>query len=100
MLPPESQARRQVVLQGVTIAAGCWLLFVALAASHVTEAFDLKLLDWRFRLRGERPANPAIAIVGIDDATIRGYGAWPLPRDAYALLLTALADSHARAIGV
>jgi CHASE2 domain-containing sensor protein len=100
VLPPESHARRQAVLQGMTVAVGCWVLLSVLALLHVTEAFDMKLLDWRFRLRGPRPPNDAIVLVGVDDATIHAYHAWPLPRDAYALLLTALEDGGAHAIGV
>src|SRR5262249_29378717 len=66
----------------------------------VFETFDLRLLDWRFRLRGERPASDAIAIVGVDDATIHAYGSWPLRRDQYALLISALEEARVGAIAV
>lgn len=96
----DSQTRRQQITHGVVIAGLGWLLLSVLHVAGVFETFDLRLLDWRFRLRGERPASEAIAIVGVDDATIRAYGAWPMPRDSYALLLTALEEAGARAIGV
>ncbi len=100
MPPTDAQARRQQITRGVVIASLAWIVVSALQLAGVFETFDLRLLDWRFRLRGERPAADAIAIVGVDDATIRAYGAWPMPRDSYALLLTALEEAGARAIGV
>jgi CHASE2 domain-containing sensor protein len=62
-------------------------------------AQDLRTWDLFLRARGERPADDRIAIVEVDDATVRAYGAWPLSRDTYALLLEALEESRARAIG-
>jgi serine phosphatase RsbU (regulator of sigma subunit) len=61
---------------------------------------DLRLLDLRFRIRGEREASDAIALIEVDDETIRKYGQWPLSRDVYALLLAALGDAGVRAVGV
>jgi CHASE2 domain-containing sensor protein len=64
------------------------------------ETYDLRLLDLRFQLRGERPASDRIALVEVDDATIEAYGRWPLRRDQYGLLIEALANGGARAIGL
>jgi len=88
------------ITRSVAIALACGVLAAALQAAGAFVTFDLRLLDARFRLRGERTASDAIALVGVDDATIHGYGAWPLPREAYALLITALEDGGARAIGL
>src|SRR5262249_33385157 len=89
----ESRERRTRIRHGFATPLGCGLAIGALQLAGVFSAFDLRLLDLRFRLRGERTARDEIAIVGVDDATIRGYGAWPLPRDAYALLITAIEDA-------
>ena len=84
----------------VGIALAVWALLSIGYLGGFFQTFDVRLLDWRFRLRGERPASDSIAILAIDDATIRGYGgSWPLPRDTYALLLTALEEAGARSIG-
>src|SRR5258708_37439755 len=85
---------------GAAIAAAGWLLLAVLEAFGAFDAADLRLLDWRFRLRGARAASDSIAIVEVDDRTIAGYRRWPLPREAYAVLLEALRVSGARAIGV
>jgi CHASE2 domain-containing sensor protein/predicted Ser/Thr protein kinase len=84
----------------VGIALACWALLSTAYLGGFFQPFDLRLLDWRFRLRGERHAADSIAILAIDDTTIRGYGgSWPLPRDQYALLLAALEEAGARSIG-
>ncbi|HXF59591.1 MAG TPA: CHASE2 domain-containing protein, partial [Candidatus Saccharimonadales bacterium] len=96
----ELQASRRQAALGALVGLGCGLLVGAVFLFGAFDAFDLRLLDWKFRLRGERDASHSVAIVPIDDATIRAYGGWPIPRDQYALLLTVLGQSGARAIGV
>jgi CHASE2 domain-containing sensor protein/predicted Ser/Thr protein kinase len=100
MAVTDSQVGRHRLLAGATIGLLCWALFAIAHVTGLSEVFDLRLLDLKFQLRGERPATGAFALVGVDDETIRGYGGWPLPRDAYALLLAALEEGGARAIGV
>ena len=96
----ESRERRTQLVRGLAISLIAWLAIATLHLAGAFHSFEFRLLDWRFRLRGERVAPDAIALVGVDDATVRGYGAWPIPRDAYALLLNALSQGGARAIGV
>src|SRR5215471_20112825 len=85
---------------GVAIACAGWLLLAALQAFGAFDAADLRLLDWRFRLRGERAASDSIAIVEVDDRTIAALKHWPLPRENYAVLFEALRVAGARAVGV
>ena len=96
----QPQGSRLRVGQGILISLICWGVLSALHWAGAFSAADLKLLDLRFRLRGERTAADAIAVVEVDDATIGAYGQWPLPRDSYALLLAALTGAGARAVGV
>jgi CHASE2 domain-containing sensor protein len=94
------RTRRLRVVHGLVAAGACWLLVAAL---HVAGAFafpDLKLLDWRITLRGVHAAADDIAIVEVDDATVRAYGRWPLSRDQYALLVDVLQRAGAEAIGL
>src|SRR5262245_17769098 len=92
-------ARRQRII-GAAAGLACSVIVGAAYLSGVFASFDLRMLDWRFRLRGERDASGVVAMVPIDDATIRAYGRWPIPRDQYAALLTALVESGAKAVGV
>jgi len=59
---------------------------------------ELRSLDLRFQLRGVRPHDPHISIVGIDETTLHRMGTFPIPRDAYATLIERLAASGARII--
>ncbi len=96
----DSQSRRRQMAVGVLVSLGWWAI---LSAAHLLGAFDvsdLSLLDWRFRARGERPAADSIALVAIDDETIRAYGRWPIPRDQYALVINAIGESGALATGI
>ena len=59
---------------------------------------EQRSLDARFALRGKRAPDPRIAIVGIDEKTLRQVGAWPIPRDAYAKLVEKLKAKGARVV--
>ena len=41
------------------------------------DGWERSLLDFRFRFRGSRPVNPAIAVVTIDEESIGRLGRWP-----------------------
>jgi CHASE2 domain-containing sensor protein len=93
-------AQRLGIGPGIAVALLCWGVLAALQLFGAFETLDLRLLDWRFQLRGARRASDRIAVVEIDDATIEDYKRWPLPRDQYALLIEALAQGRARAVGM
>ncbi len=59
---------------------------------------ELRTLDLRFSLRGPRPHDDRIVIVGIDERTLQKLGSYPLPRSSYAQLVQRLARSGARVI--
>ena len=59
---------------------------------------EQRTLDARFALRGKRPVDPRIVIVGIDDKTLQTIGSYPLPRSNYALLVSQLKESGASVI--
>jgi len=60
---------------------------------------ELSSLDLRFELRGKRPHDGNIVIVGIDEKTLQKIGSFPLPRKNYALLIDQLSAGGARVIG-
>src|SRR5271169_1599929 len=59
---------------------------------------EQRSLDLRFALRGSRPPDPAIVVVGIDEKTLQRIGSYPLSRSKYALLVTKLKEDGARII--
>src|SRR5687767_15171505 len=87
--------------RGIAIALLCWAVIALLEVSGAFAGADLKLLDWRFQVRGPRAASNLVALVEIDDATINAYGGtWPLPRQLLAALISALGEGGARAAGL
>ncbi len=62
---------------------------------------DLRLHDLRYRIRGPLRASDRIAMVEIDDVTVRMFrDVWPLPRENYAMAIDALTSAGAQAVGL
>lgn len=60
-----------------------------------------KLIDWRFRWRGELSAPLKIVYVDIDSTSLDEIGGWPWSRGYFAETAKALLDeAHVKAIGV
>lgn len=86
---------------GALIGAACGVLVALVWMFGLLRPLDLRLHDWRYRLRGPVPASDRIALVEIDDGTLRVFkDVWPLPRENYAIAIDALANAGAQAIGV
>jgi CHASE2 domain-containing sensor protein len=86
---------------GAVIGASCGALIALLWLFGAFRAFDLRINDWFYRVRGPVPASDRIALVEIDDRTLRAFrGVWPLPRENYAIAIDALENAGAQAIGV
>jgi adenylate cyclase len=59
---------------------------------------EQRSLDMRFELRGQRPHDDRVVIVGIDERTLQNIGSFPLPRKSYAALIDRLTAGGARVI--
>ena len=60
---------------------------------------ELRSLDARFALRGQRERDDRIVIVGMDDRTLQNAGSFPIPRKFYAQLINRLHQSGAAVVG-
>jgi len=67
---------------------------------HLLQLFELKAIDQRFRLRGERHCSEDIALVLVDEKSVTApkYGQWPWPRTIHAKLVDRLRKAGAKAI--
>ena len=81
---------------------GVTLLMCALLIWRPTfcEFFELKLYDLKFRFRGPIPAGKEVAILAIDDESLKIVGRWPWSRDDMARVLTRLKQAGPRAIAL
>ncbi|MHB8993752.1 MAG: CHASE2 domain-containing protein [Armatimonadota bacterium] len=64
----------------------------------VFDRMEWRTVDWRFQVRGPIRPNPDIAIVSVDEESIREVGRWPWPRERYARLIDELSRLGAKAI--
>jgi adenylate cyclase len=62
------------------------------------QSIEQSSLDLRFEMRGARPHDDRIVIVGIDEQTLQKIDAFPLPRKSYASLINKLSAGGARVI--
>ena len=81
---------------------GVTLLMCALLIWRPTfcEFFELKLYDLKFRFRGTIPPGRQVAIVAIDDNSLKAVGRWPWSREDMARLLTRLKQAGPRVIAL
>ena len=85
----------------VTAIALVLFAFSDLSKSHhagigFLHNIELRSLDARFVLRGPRPHDENIVIVGLEENTLQKVGAFPIPRDAYAKMVDQLAKGGAK----
>jgi adenylate cyclase len=85
-----------LIVVGVTLGVMA-LLILRLPA---TEFIELKLYDLKFQYRGARPPAPEIALVAVDDDSVRKVGRWPWSREVMARLLGRIKEAEARVMGL
>lgn len=88
--------------KALIIAAAFFLIFalVHVASFGPLENTHLRIRDLFFRVRGPVAPNPQVAIIAIDDQSIRHYGRWPWPRTRLAALVQKLREAGASTIGI
>src|SRR6266478_2586813 len=72
-----------VTLVGLTLFAFSGIRDDARAGFVFLRDIELSSLDLRFSMRGSRPHDTRIVIVGIDEKTLQKIGSFPLPRRSY-----------------
>ena len=95
---------KSILLSPFTLGVVITLAFTYLSLDyygHRVDAFDSdargirsliqevheKTIDWRMKTLGHRPGSDRVAILAIDDETLRLEGRWPWPRDKTAKLI-------------
>src|SRR5580692_6889567 len=62
------------------------------------QSIEQSSLDLRFEMRGARPHDDRVVIVGIDEQTLQKIDSFPFPRKNYATLINKLSAGGARVI--
>jgi len=89
-----------VTLLGLAVYAYTGIGGSAHALFSFLNNVEQRTLDARFRLRGKRPVDDRIVIVGIDEKTLQKVGAWPIPRNAYAKMVDQLSLGGAKIVAL
>ncbi|MFH1416349.1 MAG: adenylate/guanylate cyclase domain-containing protein [Elusimicrobiota bacterium] len=82
------------------ILVGIPLLVILLSILNVGRIMELKLIDWRFVLRGEKPISGDVFLLAIDDASVspEGFGRWPWRRGYVAAIVDILRAYEPKAL--
>ena len=107
--PPRTRkaARRGAFIQHVVVSAAIFAIAIAGVAgasllTHHLDSLELKSYDFLMSvLRGPLPTPDDIAIVAIDDSSMKEFAgsfSWPWPRSVHAELVRQLGAAGARAI--
>jgi len=94
MSAADAKRRRNALLLALSVAA----LLCALAALHRLDPLEHALLDLCFAVRGARSPNHQVALVSIDDATVREYPGLLDSGPLLARLLARIRGAGARVI--
>jgi adenylate cyclase len=85
-----------LLVTGVTLG----VILLVLLRLPITEFIELKFYDLKFLYRGVRAPAPEVAIVVIDDDSVKRVGRWPWSREVMAQLLSSIKEAEPRAIGL
>ncbi len=96
---PRPLSNRQstwLIVAVLTLLVAC----LTLIRPSFTELIELKLYDLKFQYRGPLPVGKNVAIVAIDDDSLKSVGRWPWPREVFAEFLKRLQAAQPRVIGL
>ncbi|MFP3902728.1 MAG: CHASE2 domain-containing protein [Armatimonadota bacterium] len=95
--PGAGAQQGQNVLYAIGLACIFIVWFLSLPGT-LLHTFELKSIDWRFQIRGERPPSDEVALILIDEPSINTLGQWPWDRAVHGELIRTLQKAGARAI--
>jgi len=87
-----------ITLAGLTLFAFSGFQGNPHAGLAFLQSVEQSSLDLRFEMRGQRPHDDRIVIVGIDEKTLQAIGSFPFPRNNYAKLVNQLSSGGASVI--
>src|SRR5690606_32581449 len=95
-----ARRRRYLAIWATGLVTVAVVVAAALAPSSPVDRLNLLVFDAYQQIRPRAPDPSAVAVVDIDDESIRQFGQWPWSRTVLALAIDRLADQGAAAIGL
>ena len=102
ILPASLKKRIPAILALVLTLAFAWLAMNRLDLNDRSflTSLEMRWVDAKFNIRGDRPGSNDVVIVGIDDKTLAQLGSVRVfQRDRWATLISKLAEGGPKAIG-
>ena len=93
-----SRTSKGILTAGLFLGALAALL--VMIAPEPFRQLDRIAYDLMLHRLGEKPHNPKVLIVDIDEASLSRYGQWPWPRHLVARLLNSIRDGKPDSVGV
>ena len=79
---------------------GVFAAMLVMLAPEPIQQLNRMSYDLMLRRLGEKPPNPNVLIVDVDEASLTRYGQWPWPRHLVARLLNIVRDGNPDAVGI
>lgn len=95
-----STARTSKGILAIGLLLGVLAAMVVMVAPEPIRQLDRIGYDLMLRRLGEKPHNPNVLIVDIDEASLTRYGQWPWPRHLVARLLNIVRDGKPDSVGI
>ncbi|MCM0083523.1 adenylate/guanylate cyclase domain-containing protein [Geomonas sp. Red32] len=92
--------KKALIFVAIALAAALATLSLYRAKFPFVEQVDLRLKDARFRVRGAVKPPPDIAVVAIDNKSVKEIGRWPWSREITARLLSRLQEAGAKVVAL
>ena len=92
--------KRTHVFLAIALAASLVSLFLYRSEFAFFEQVDLRLRDARFRIRGPVQPGPEVAVVAIDNRSVKEIGRWPWSREITAQLISNLSGYGAKVVAL
>lgn len=81
-----------------SICLAATILVLVLFFKGWLDTLEMKAVDLRFHLRGNRAVNDQIVVITVDEASIEQLGRWPWPRAHHAKLVETLVQAGAKVV--
>jgi len=92
--------KRARIFLAIALAASLVSLFLYRSEFAFFEQVDLRLRDARFRMRGPVQPGPDVAVVAVDNRSVKEVGRWPWSREITAQLIRNLTEYGARVVAL
>jgi adenylate cyclase len=94
--------KRSITINSLLIGLLIFLAILSLSIfrPQILDDIEGRLLDARFKLRGEAPTSGLVSLVAVDEKSIEQIGRWPWSREKLAELIHKIDAMGAEAVGL